>query len=205
VASLFSHVRFPLLTHSFIRDVVHEEPLLASGPGMRVVSRALLTIPGEASVLSVARDGLGPRMLYAIGGVGGAGADEDPLGVVERFDVMAGKWEAMAPMLTKRDAMGVGVVGGKLYAVGGYGRGGLHTNTCERFDPLTNTWEAMAPMPSKRSGMGVGVVGGKLYAVGGYGSGGIVQACERFDPQTNTWEAAAPMPTARWGMGFSAM
>jgi len=151
VASLFSHVRFPLLTHSFIRDVVHEEPLLASGPGMRVVSRALLTIPGEASVLSVARDGLGPRMLYAVGGAGGA--DDESLGVVERFDVMAGKWEAMAPMLSKRYAVGVGVVGGKLYAVGGMGSGGI-LQACERFDPQTNTWEAAAPMPTARWGMG---------------------------------------------------
>ena len=52
-------------------------------------------------------------------------------------------------MATARDAVGVAVLDGKLYAVGGYGGG--HLSSVERYDPATNAWQAVAPMATARA------------------------------------------------------
>lgn len=58
-------------------------------------------------------------------------------------------WEAVAPMAAARATVGVVVLDGKLYAVGGYG-GGQHSSV-ERYDPALDAWEAVAPMATARS------------------------------------------------------
>ena len=57
--------------------------------------------------------------------------------------------QAVAPMATARNSVGVAVLDGKLYAVGGYGGGQL--SSVERYDPATNAWQAVAPMATARS------------------------------------------------------
>ena len=75
-------------------------------------------------------------------------------------------WEAVAPLATARQGHGVGVLGGKLYAVGGQSVG-VSLSSVERYDPAVDVWEAVAPMASERDNCGVAVLDGSLYAVGG--------------------------------------
>ena len=71
-------------------------------------------------------------------------------------------------MPTQREAFGIGVVDGVLYAVGGYGCGSsFSVSAVEAYDPVSDTWTTKASMLTPREGLGVGVVGGVLYAVGG--------------------------------------
>jgi small nuclear ribonucleoprotein (snRNP)-like protein len=121
------------------------------------------------------------------------------------FAALASNWISRAPMPTPRALLGVGVINGVLYAVGG--QGGNDGNpygilgTVEAYDPATNSWSTKATMPTPRSGIGVGVVNGVLYAVGGYTSGnfGIITTgtVEAYDPATNSWSTKASMPTPR--------
>ena len=97
-------------------------------------------------------------------------------------------------MAAARAVVGVAVLDGKLYAVGGYGAGNL--SSVERYDPATNAWEAVAPMATARRHHAVAVLDGKLYAVGGY-SNGFLSSVERYDSAENVWEAVAPMAEAR--------
>ena len=76
------------------------------------------------------------------------------LDTVERFDPASNAWEAVAPMSGQRSSMGVAVLQGKLYAVGGWD-GSTCLDTVERFDPATNAWEAVVPMSAKRQALGV--------------------------------------------------
>lgn len=63
-------------------------------------------------------------------------------------------------MGVRRSSVGVGVLKGFLYAVGGYdGASRQCLSSVERYDPTRNEWELVADMTVKRSGAGVGVLG----------------------------------------------
>uniref|UniRef100_A0AAX7SZ95 BTB domain-containing protein n=1 Tax=Astatotilapia calliptera TaxID=8154 RepID=A0AAX7SZ95_ASTCA len=59
---------------------------------------------------------------------------------VERYDPQTDVWTAVAPMSISRDAVGVCLLGDRLYAVGGYD-GQVYLNTVEAYDPQTNEWK----------------------------------------------------------------
>ena len=61
-------------------------------------------------------------------------------------------------MGTKRSSLGVVVLNGLLYAVGGYD-GASCLNSTERYDPLTNTWTSIAAMTVRRRYVKVTVMG----------------------------------------------
>ena len=70
--------------------------------------------------------------------------------LVERYDLAAKSWEAVAPMGTARFAPAAAVLEDKLYAVGGYNDDESILSSVERYDPATNAWEAVAPMAAAR-------------------------------------------------------
>ena len=53
-------------------------------------------------------------------------------------------------MGTARWGMGVAVLDGKLYAVGGSDHDGASLSLVEWYDPALNAWEAVAPMGTAR-------------------------------------------------------
>jgi N-acetylneuraminic acid mutarotase len=85
-------------------------------------------------------------------------------------------------MPTPRVEAAAGVLGGKLYAVGGFNNVDA-LSAVEVYDPATNTWSVRANMPTARQGLGTGVINGLLYAVGGLrGSAGVLGITEAFVP-----------------------
>ena len=58
-------------------------------------------------------------------------------------------WREVAPMRKARSGLAAGMVGGKLYALGGYEYPDT-LDTVEVYDPATDTWAAVAPMPTAR-------------------------------------------------------
>ncbi|XP_071653030.1 uncharacterized protein [Temnothorax longispinosus] len=104
-------------------------------------------------------------------------------------------------MNVHRQELGVAVLGGLLYAVGGYD-GRCFLNAVERWDPGTGQWSSICPMSVQRSGIGVAVLNDKLYAVGGasdYCS--CLNTVECYDPHTNKWTPCAPMSKRRDDVG----
>ena len=127
--------------------------------------------------------------LYAVGGFVSVGSVGRMTSTTEMYDPSTSAWKTMAPMPTARRNMAVGVMGGKLYAVGGDSDEEHSLDTVEVYDPATNTWARVAPMPTARSNLAAGVVGGKLYAVGGFNMySGSMHDFEVYDPATDTWE-----------------
>jgi len=111
-----------------------------------------------------------------------------------------GSWVTKAPMPTARWSLGVGVVNGILYAVGGIDSASTDTSAVEAYDPVSNTWSTKAPMPTARHSFGVGVVNGILYAVGGSSFiNPYLSTVEAYDPASNTWATKAPMPMVQEG------
>jgi N-acetylneuraminic acid mutarotase len=111
-------------------------------------------------------------------------------------DTAENTWVPKASMQVARDGLGVAVVNGKIYAIGGDSSG-----TNEEYDPVTNTWSAKAPMPTPRSIFAIATFQNIIYCIGGLltndSKTGINEA---YDPATDIWQTEAAMPTARCEM-----
>uniref|UniRef100_A0A2I3GA75 Kelch like family member 5 n=2 Tax=Hylobatidae TaxID=9577 RepID=A0A2I3GA75_NOMLE len=92
-------------------------------------------------------------LLYAIGGHDAPASNVTSRlsDCVERYDPKTDMWTAVASMSISRDAVGVCLLGDKLYAVGGYD-GQAYLNTVEAYDPQTNEWTQVAPLCLGRAG-----------------------------------------------------
>ncbi|XP_024893513.1 kelch-like protein 5 [Temnothorax curvispinosus] len=122
------------------------------------------------------------------------------LNTVECFDFFTLTWSTLPPMNVHRLGLGMAVLGGFLYAVGGYD-GDCFLNAVERWDPGTVQWSSICPMSVQRSEFGVAVLNDKLYAVGGRDISSCLNTVECYDPHTNKWTLCAPMSKRRGGVG----
>jgi hypothetical protein len=117
-------------------------------------------------------------------------------------------WAEMTPLPAPRSALGVAVVEGKIYAIGGRvnQHAGVTVGTNEMYEPASNNWTTKASMPTARSQFGMVAYEGKIYCIGGetdinkgtntnYDVALAVN--EVYNAATDTWETKAPMPTAR--------
>lgn len=147
-------------------------------------------------------DGVINGKLYVAGGGSPFGGSTNTL---FEYDPLTNTWAIRTPMPTSRSMAGAGVIGNRLYVVGGWigADSNNSTNVLEVYDPITNSWASLAPAPTARGEMATAVVGGKLYVTGGRASCCVVQYAnlEVYDPLTNTWTTKAPIPQASEGPG----
>lgn len=117
-------------------------------------------------------------------------------------------WTTKASMQVARGHVGVAVVDGKIYAIGGdtvtlmgnciVATYGVALNTTEVYDPEADTWTFKTPMPTPRADFGVVVYQNKIYCIGGHmGNNEFTGINEVYDPSTDTWETKTSMPTPR--------
>lgn len=163
--------------------------------------------------------------IYVIGGASvhpgaklmsiGSGTPHRSLDVNEAYDPATNQWEKQSPMPTARNHAAVGVVGGKIYVIGGrLGAAnvmeGSNTDVVERFDPENNSWGALGlRMPIARSGMGWATHENRIYIAGGEildaHMFAAIRAVEAYDPASNQWTSLPTMPTARHGVIVAAI
>jgi N-acetylneuraminic acid mutarotase len=129
--------------------------------------------------------------------------------VFSSTDTAENTWVTKAPMHQARDSLGVAVVNGKIYAIGGSTGNdesshiGEIVSTNEEYDPVTDTWVFKKSMPTARYGFAIAVYQNKIYCIGGVTSYStssgydVTGINEVYDPATDTWETKTPMPTAR--------
>lgn len=109
------------------------------------------------SPMSKRRGGVGVAacngFLYAVGGHDAPASNptSSRFDCVERYDPKTDTWTTVAPISSPRDAVGVCVLGGKLYAVGGYD-GQQYLSDVECYDSQLNEWTAVAPLCTGRAG-----------------------------------------------------
>jgi N-acetylneuraminic acid mutarotase len=120
---------------------------------------------------------------------------------LEEYDPSTDQWTSKTPMPVGLHHVGIGVVGGRMYVVGGYKQSGLSVwgpvATVYAYDPGTDSWSERAPMPTARGALSVTVHDEKLYAIGGYEGKANSGAVESYDPVSNVWSSRAPLPTPR--------
>ena len=127
-----------------------------------------------------------------------------PLFGIEKVTAQeADSWATLEPMPTARTGLGVAVVDGKIYAIGGYNGSSVAVN--EMYDPGTDTWTFKELMPTPRSNFAIAVYRNKIYCIGGItqiriGSEVSTGVTEVYDPVADTWETKMSMPSARWAL-----
>ena len=98
-------------------------------------------------------------------------------------------------MPSSRTEVAAAEVGGKIYVMGGFGRGG---ELVEKYDPAKDSWRRRASLPRPLHHVGAAAVAGKIYVIGGYVTGsGSMSTVYEYDPSLNQWRERAAMPTAR--------
>ena len=172
-------------------------------------------LPQDVGVWRTAAPATMKRTEVAVATVGGkvyviGGFEEPSLGnvlnfaitpAVEEYDPAADRWKVRAPMPVGLHHVGIGVVGGRLYVIGGYKQSALSVwgpvATVYMYDPATDAWSERTAMPTARGALSVTVHEGKLYAIGGYEGRANSAAVEVYDPVRNSWTARASLPTPR--------
>ncbi len=135
----------------------------------------------------------------AQGGLVGAAALSSPASARLR------EWRPIANMSTRRSSVGVGVLCGLIYAVGGYDGNSRHClSSVEVYSPEQDVWKPVADMSARRSGAGVGVLGGMLYAVGGHDGPLVRKSVESYNPEKDAWTPVADMIFCRRNAGVVA-
>ena len=143
-------------------------------------------------------------VVYAAGGLGAGATFDGASNSTYAFDPGANTWTPRTPLPLPRGAGAAGVIGGRLYVVGGLRGSSVADLTV--YDPATDTWTQLAAMPTARDHLAAGVIDGRLYAVGGRAAGQLFDVVEVFDPATGGWSGSrARMPTARGGLAAAAL
>jgi N-acetylneuraminic acid mutarotase len=109
-----------------------------------------------------------------------------------------GIWKSKKNMITGRVWLGMALVDGKIYAIGGCTET-IPLSNVEVYDPITDSWTAKANMATPRSSFGCAVLDGKIYVIGGgfYDNPTPLASVLMYDPATDTWTSKTSMPTAR--------
>ncbi|XP_018319693.1 kelch-like ECH-associated protein 1 isoform X2 [Agrilus planipennis] len=158
--------------------------------------------------LTVPRSGLGGAFLkgsfYAVGGRNNSQVNSYDSDWVDRYNPVKDIWRPCSPMMKPRSRVGVAVMDGLLYAVGG-SEGTKYHNSVECYDPEQDRWSWVKPMHTKRLAVGVAVVNRLLYAIGGYDGSKRLNTVECYHPENNEWTVVTSMHTYRSGAGVAAI
>ncbi|KAJ1172537.1 hypothetical protein NDU88_004382 [Pleurodeles waltl] len=158
--------------------------------------------------LQVPRSGLGGcvvgGLFYTVGGRNNAPDGNMDSDALDCYNPMNNQWSPCSPMSVPRNRIGVGVIDGMIYAVGG-SHGCIHHNSVERYDPEKDEWQLVAPMLTRRIGVGVAVLNRLLYAVGGFDGTNRLNSAECYYLERDEWKMIAPMNTVRSGAGVCAL
>ncbi|XP_068197424.1 kelch-like protein 18 [Antennarius striatus] len=204
---LLSKIRLPLCRPQFLSDRVQQDELVRCCHRCR----DLVDEAKDFHLMPERRPHLPPfktrqrcctsitGLIYAVGGLNSSG---DSLNVVEVFDPVGNFWERCQPMRTARSRVGVAVVNGLLYAIGGYD-GQSRLSTVEVYNPETDSWTRVSSMNSQRSAMGTVVVDGHIYVCGGYDGKSSLNSVERYSPESDRWTVVTEMSASRSAAGVT--
>ncbi|XP_035691507.1 kelch-like protein 24 [Branchiostoma floridae] len=113
-----------------------------------------------------------------------------------RYNTSLNSWTRLGSLKKGRQNHGMVVLNGKVYVVGGEGRGWLPD--VEAYNEKTNKWTKVAPLMFAVSHFGIATCGNKLYVFGGWWPGlyGKCDETQCYDPTQKTWDSAAALPYA---------
>ena len=102
-----------------------------------------------------------------------------------------------------RDGHKACVLGGMIYAAGGYDANRTVLDSMLRYDPASDTWSEVAPMSQARYRFGMFVAGSCIYAVGGQfddefdDEARYLASMEKYEAESDRWSSACSMADPR--------
>jgi len=118
-------------------------------------------------------------------------------------------WTSLPPLPESRYRGASGVIGGDLYAVGGWSESAA-SRSVYRYVPSGGSWQEQAELPAARANLSAAADGQYLYAVGGisgsYPDYTYHASIHRYHPDADVWDQEASLPrplagtaSAVWG------
>ncbi|UCG42570.1 MAG: hypothetical protein JSU73_12000 [candidate division WOR-3 bacterium] len=136
----------------------------------------------------------GTDMVYQVGG-NPAGATGTYDGICRAYDPEGDSWVTKATMPTPLGWMGYGLVGGKIYALGGHDNFNQMIGTSQEYDIASNTWTAKAARPV---GLGAPLSATwrdtLIYIMGGTNGSTGSNRVDVYDPASNSWLTGTNLP-----------
>lgn len=213
IVEVLEPVRFPLLSPQRLFKFIEGIPDFSLRVALQTLLKEYTEVtksPKENKICSPLQSAkMRPRRkarkyLYAIGGYtrlqGGRWSDSRALSCVERFDTFNQYWTTVSSIHQARSGVGVAVLEGMIYVVGGE-KDSMIFDCTERYDPVTKQWAAVASLNYPRCGVGICSCHGALYALGGSIGSEIGKSMERYDPEENKWEVIGSMAVPRYYFG----
>ncbi|RXM97488.1 Kelch-like protein 28 [Acipenser ruthenus] len=105
---------------------------------------------------------------------------------VESWDPETNTWTLAERMTESRSTLGVVVLAGELYAMGGYD-GQYYLQSVEKYIPKVKEWHPVALMMKSRSCFSAAVLDGMIYAIGGYGPAHMNSDVTQFGSLSHHW------------------
>jgi N-acetylneuraminic acid mutarotase len=169
----------------------------APNPG-RWITRAPLPLPRSEMAWAAAH----ADRLHLVGGYGEQRVDR-PYHQV--YDPAANRWTDSAPLPKGANHVGVAVLDGRLYAIGGFVEQNRKPHAeCFVLDLNAggSAWRGIARLPRACGAIACVALGGRLHAVGGaigdtFATKKSVDWHLAYDPNADKWEERAPMPLGR--------
>ena len=154
----------------------------------------LADVPTPVFGATLAHDAAGGR-LFLFGGSAGAPAGTQAVHV---YNIGSNTWiPNFSQLPAPRFAMASGVIGGKIYLVGGFeSLANVATSQNWEFDPADGTYTNQASLPTPQARTGFAVSGGQLYVISGVNQNGLlVQNHYRYTPPPiDMWDPRTPIP-----------
>lgn len=198
---LLQEIRLPLMSPSFLAEVVEKEQLIRNnklcyeiiteGKNYHLpnADRSLVD-----SKLTRPRKFMG--VVWSVLCVGGWQEDK-PTKDVFAYLTSSFKWFPLTPLPKARYSHSVVSCDGFVYVLGGRDESTQLLSSVFRFDPSGNKWQAVASLPYQVAGLGVCVFGGQIYVVGGLASVGSIDIVLRYSARNNVWQRVANLNCPR--------
>jgi N-acetylneuraminic acid mutarotase len=139
--------------------------------------------------------------VYVLGGYTGRGDLKGEVSTLYRYRPETNRWSRLSSAPTKRAALAVGVIGGKLYAAGGANGSQGALKTLEIYNFEKRRWTRGPDMAVAREHLAGTVASGAFYVLAGRAAGqGNFKVAERYIPREKRWERLPDMRKPRGGI-----
>ena len=157
--------------------------------------------------------GVVDEKIYVIGGAIRRDGGGERIGRVDVYNPATDTWVAGREMPTPRSSLGVGVIGNRIYAIGGRGwppvRIGPHLTVIEEYDSRNRQWRRRNDMLDARDSFATVVVRDEIYLIGGAILAGFpheyLASVNVYNPQKDTWRDLPALPIPLLPQGAEAV